>query len=172
MSEFRTVLFRLAILTGLLLLIGLATFPPDPNRQTLRALQGTWEVVELRADEQLQASDQVFSTDLLKGAKVDFNGSRMVFTFRPSQKGLTSEGRPIPEIHRSYQIQIDATRLIPAIRLIALNKAQRGEVSLGLFQLQDDRLTLGLTAARTWPTSFATPPGSGMAVYRMKRAEK
>ena len=115
---------------------------PDLDR-----LQGTWNIVEFELESQkLPAA----------GSKIIVDGSN----FTTLAMGARYEGT----------LTLDATRRPKTFELTFTEGPEKGNTSLGIYDLTGDTWTicLGLTG-RSRPAEFATAPGSGHALEVLKR---
>jgi uncharacterized protein (TIGR03067 family) len=119
--------------------------------QHLRALEGEWHF------EALQVDGQDMPPAMLGQSKLLLDGDR----FRMESPEATYDGR--------FDVDTSATPM--HIDIDFVEGPEAGNHSYGLFELRGDRLTicLGLIGAAR-PTTFATQPGSGHALERLRRA--
>ncbi len=119
--------------------------------QQLRALEGDWRLVSLEVDGAAAPAGMLAESRLL------IDGDR----FRSESPEAIYDG--------VFTIDVEAT---PArIDIEFVEGPEAGNWSYGLYELDDDRLTLclGLVGA-TRPVAFATRSGSGHALERLRRA--
>jgi uncharacterized protein (TIGR03067 family) len=117
----------------------------------LRALEGEW------AFEALQVDGRDVPRALIATSRLLLDGDR----FRMDSPAATYDGR----------FTIDTSTSPMQIDIAFVEGPEAGHGSYGLFALDGDRLTicLGLVGA-TRPTTFASRPGSGHALERLRRA--
>lgn len=131
---------------------GFASWPAlSRHVQELRALEGEWRFAALEVDGTAMPAAALSQSRLL------IDGDR----FRTESPEATYEG--------VFTIDVEAT---PAhIDIEFVEGPEAGNRSYGLYELDGDRLTmcLGLTGASR-PTAFATQPGSGHALEKLRRA--
>jgi len=116
----------------------------------LRALEGEWRF------DALQVDGNDMPAAMLSHSKLLMDGDR----FRMES----------PEAIYDGHFTIDASATPMQIDIAFVEGPEAGHHSYGLFELQGDRVTicLGLVGASR-PTSFATRPGSGHALERLRR---
>lgn len=119
--------------------------------EQLRALEGEWLFERLEVDGSEVPSAMISQSKLL------FDGDR----FRMESPEARYEGR----------FTIDASTTPMRIDIDFVEGPEAGSRSIGLFALDEDRLTisLGLVGASR-PTAFVTRPGSGHALEHLRRA--
>lgn len=119
--------------------------------EALRALEGEWHFVALQVDGADMPAPAIASSRLL------MDGDR----FRMES----------PEANYDGIFSIDTTDDPMRIDIAFVDGPEAGNSSLGIFERSGDRLTmcLGLTGVQR-PVAFATKPGSGHALERLKRA--
>ena len=119
--------------------------------EQLRALQGEWHFVSLQVDGADMPAGAMSSSRLL------MDGDR----FRMESAEATYDG----------VFTIDAKANPMRIDIEFVEGPEAGNTSLGIFEQSGDQLTicLGLTGAKR-PVAFATKPGSGHALERLRRA--
>src|SRR4051812_20285524 len=117
----------------------------------LRALEGVWHF------EALQVDGNDMPAAMLGHSRLLMDGDR----FRMESPDATYDGH----------FTIDASATPMQIDIAFVEGPEAGHHSYGLFELEGDRLTicLGLVGASR-PTSFATRPGSGYALERLRRS--
>jgi uncharacterized protein (TIGR03067 family) len=119
--------------------------------QQLRLLEGEWHVVGLQVD----------GTDMppavLAQSRLLIDGDR----FRMES----------PEANYDGALTIDVAEQPARIDIAFVEGPEAGNTSLGIFELDGDRLTicLGLVGA-TRPAGYSTRPGTGHALERLRRA--
>ena len=119
--------------------------------EALRALQGEWRFVSLQVDGADMPAAAMSSSQLL------MDGDR----FRMES----------PEANYDGVFTIDAKADPMRIDIEFVEGPEAGNMSYGIFEQSGDQLTicLGLTGASR-PVAFATKPGSGHALERLRRA--
>ena len=119
--------------------------------EQLRRLEGEWSF------ETLQVDGTDMPRSLIAQSKLLLDGDR----FRMESPEATYDGR----------FAIDTSMTPMQIDIEFVEGPDAGNWSYGVFELDDDRLTmcLGLVGAPR-PTAFATLPGSGHALERLRRA--
>jgi uncharacterized protein (TIGR03067 family) len=131
---------------------GFASWPAlSRHVQQLRALEGDWRFVSLEID------GAAVPEDALAHARLLIDGDR----FRTESPEATYEG--------IFSIDVEAT---PAqIDIEFVEGPDAGSWCYGLYELHGEQLTfcLGLVGASR-PAAFATSPGSGHALERLRRA--
>ena len=116
----------------------------------LRALEGDWRFTALEIDGKAMPAGALAQSRLL------IDGDR----FRTESPEATYEG----------VFTVDAERQPPHIDIRFVEGPEAGNTSHGLYELDGDRLTLCLgLAGSSRPTTFATAPGSGHALERLRR---
>ena len=131
---------------------GFASWPSlSRHIQTLRSLEGDWRF------ESLEIDGGAIPTAALTHSRILIDGD----CFRTESPEANYEG--------VFTIDVDATP--PRIDIEFVEGPEAGNWSYGLFGLDGDSVTfcLGLTGASR-PTGFATSPGSGHALERLRRA--
>lgn len=118
--------------------------------EQLRMLEGQWSF------DALQVDGNEMPSALIAQSKLLFDGDR----FRMESPEATYDGR----------FAIDTSMTPMQIDIEFVEGPDAGNRSYGVFELDDDRLTicLGLVGASR-PTVFATRPGSGHALERLRR---
>lgn len=119
--------------------------------QQLRALEGDWRFVSLEID------GAPVPREVIGSARLLIDGDR----FRMESPEATYEG--------IFSIDVEAAP--PQIDIEFVEGPDAGSWSYGLYELAGDHLTfcLGLAGASR-PSAFATSPGSGHALERLRRA--
>jgi uncharacterized protein (TIGR03067 family) len=120
--------------------------------QQLRDLEGEWHIDSLEVDGQRMPASMLASPRLL------IDGDR----FRTESPEATYDGI----------FTIDVERTPARIDIEFVEGPEAGNMSLGVYELDGDRLTLCLSVGErgTRPASFATTKGSGHALERLSRA--
>ena len=78
-----------------------------------------------------------------------------------------------PEVLFDSTYTTDTTKKPKEIEMIGTEGAMRGKSALGIYELQDDRLTICYTLpGKPRPTDFESRPGSGAYLVTWKRAER
>jgi len=115
-------------------------------------LQGTWDIVTLEIDGSPMAEG------MIRGAQIVVEGER----FTTVAMGAAYGGR----------IELTSSKKPKEMDLIFEEGPEKGNRSLGIYEIDGDRWTLCLTVTgRTRPKRFATAPGSGHALETLKRRE-
>lgn len=130
---------------------GFASWPVLTRHvEHLRALEGEWRF------EALQVDGNDMPAAMLGESKLLLDGDR----FHMDSAGAVYDGR----------FTIDAAARPMHIDIDFIEGPEAGNHAYGLFELDGDRLTicLGLVGAAR-PTTFATKPGSGHALERLRR---
>jgi uncharacterized protein (TIGR03067 family) len=116
----------------------------------LEHLQGTWNIVDLEVEGQRMPSD----------------GSQFVITgegFATLGAGAVYEGRLV----------VDASRNPRSMDLHFTEGPEKGNVNPGIFELEGERWRLCLQmTGKVRPDSFATSPGTGLALETLERAKR
>jgi RNA polymerase sigma factor (sigma-70 family) len=126
-----------------------------PKEQTkmktdVEKLQGTWIVATLEVE------GAKVEANLFKGAKIVIKGD----AFTTISMGATYKGT----------FKIDATSKPKKIDLMFTEGPEKGNTSLGIYELDGDTWKLCLTIAnKDRPKEFATKPGSGLGLETLKR---
>jgi RNA polymerase sigma factor (sigma-70 family) len=135
--------------------LGLPVQVAGPKEQTkmktdVEKLQGTWNIVTLEVD------GAKMEANLFKGAKIVMKGDAFTtFSMGAEYKGT---------------FKIDATKKPKQIDLMFTEGPEKGNTSLGIYELDGDIMKICLTIAKKdRPTEFATKPGSGLALETLKR---
>jgi len=130
---------------------GFASWPALTRHvEHLRALEGDWRFVSLEID------GRAVAAGMAGEARILIDGDR----FRTESPEATYEGI----------FTVDAGRTPPHIDVEFVEGPEAGNWSYGIYELHGDRLTLCLgVAGASRPTAFATTPGSGHALERLRR---
>jgi uncharacterized protein (TIGR03067 family) len=117
----------------------------------LRALEGDWRFAALEID------GNTVPANLLTESRILIDGDR----FRSESPEATYDG----------VFTVDAEQAPPQIDIEFVEGPEAGNCCYGIFELHADQLTLclGLAGAQR-PKRFATKPGSGHALERLRRA--
>jgi uncharacterized protein (TIGR03067 family) len=117
----------------------------------LRALEGDWRFAALEID------GNAVPANLLTESRILIDGDR----FRSESPEATYDG----------VFTVDAEQAPPQIDIEFVEGPEAGNCCYGIYELHADRLTLclGLVGASR-PKAFATKPGSGHALERLRRA--
>jgi uncharacterized protein (TIGR03067 family) len=116
----------------------------------IRKLQGTWSV------ETLEVDGRPMSRDMLSGAKIVIQGDR----FTSLSMGAVYEG----------SLRVDVSKTPSTIDMLFESGPEKGNTSLGIYQLDGSNWKLCLTVTgKTRPSSFRTAPGGGLAFETLKR---
>jgi uncharacterized protein (TIGR03067 family) len=131
---------------------GFASWPAlSRHVQQLRALEGDWRFVTLEID------GAAMPAEAMTNARLLIDGDR----FRMESPEATYEG--------VFTIDVEATP--PAIDIEFVEGPDAGNWSYGLYELTGDQLTFCLSlGGASRPVAFATSPGSGHALERLRRA--
>jgi uncharacterized protein (TIGR03067 family) len=122
-------------------------------RQEWQRLQGTWECTALEQDgKKVAAADH-------KDRTIFFGGEAV----------LVRQGEKVLQVAAQ---KLDPARSPKTINVIVMQGPQKGEVQLGIYELQGDTLTLCLDAeGQKRPADFkASGPGVSLAVYKRRLA--
>src|SRR5262249_7687333 len=118
-------------------------------KKAIEKLQGTWEVVSLEIEGRPMGES-------------GFRGSRIVVkgdTFATCSMGATYRGT----------LRVDAAKKPGALDLLFEEGPEKGNRSLGIFELDGDTWKICLTVhGDTRPRAFETRPGSGLALETLK----
>jgi uncharacterized protein (TIGR03067 family) len=113
-------------------------------------LQGTWRVVSLEI-EGAEMGEAIF-----QGSKIILKGS----AFETISMGAVYRGN----------FQVDSTATPKQLDLKFTEGPEKGNASLGIYELDEDTWKLCLTVtAKERPTAFATQIGSGTALETLRR---
>jgi len=113
-------------------------------------LEGSWNVMTLEVDGQPMASG------MLAGARIVVEGDR----FQSLGMGEVYEGK----------VKVDSSASPKAIDMTFTKGPEKGNTSLGIYELDGDDWRLCLTMrGGTRPKTFATAPGTGLALETLKR---
>ena len=121
-------------------------------KEDLRKLQGAWSVISL----------EIEGKKMSEGA---FNGSRIMVEgkrFTTVAMGATYEG----------ELKIDDTKKPKTFELLFSSGPEKGNTSLGIYELTDDQWKICLTiTGKTRPVEFLTKPKSGHALEILVRSK-
>ena len=131
---------------------GFASWPAlSRHVEQLHSLQGDWRF------ESLEIDGAAVPAGALTRSRLLFDGDR----FRMESPEGNYEGM--------FALDVDARP--PQIDIEFIEGPEAGTLCYGLYELDGDRLTLCLgVAGASRPTGFATRPGSGHALERLRRA--
>jgi uncharacterized protein (TIGR03067 family) len=131
---------------------GFASWPALARHvEQLRALEGDWRFAALEID------GHVVPANALTDARILIDGDR----FRSESPDATYEGI----------FNVDAEQEPAHIDLEFVEGPEAGNGCFGIYELHSDQLTLCLgLAGASRPKAFATKPGSGHALERLRRA--
>jgi len=116
----------------------------------LDKLQGTWNVTSLEAD------GQTVPAAALRGSRVVIGGN----TFTSLGMGVTYEGT----------VELDPAKRPKTFDLVFTAGPEKGHRNVGIYKLTGGRWTICLaTRGRTRPATFATKPGTGIALETLER---
>jgi RNA polymerase sigma factor (sigma-70 family) len=124
-------------------------------------LEGDWDIIEMIIDGQKKLPN-----DQATG-KFSFDGNRFKFVIVPKTKG--------DEITRaSATFKLDGSAKPKAMDLTHVQAGAKGEVSLGIYELKGDQLTVCMSndAAAKRPEQFQADAGSNLILFKLKRAKK
>ena len=136
-----------------LLLLGVQP-PSDPISLEVSRLSGGWQVVSAQADGKE-------TTDRLKGYRYVFDGQLMKMLDRQGRPMLRSDNKPD---ERPFLINVQTN---PRTMDMTIQVKTKAFLSLGIYRLQDDELTLCFAepgAAR--PGEFKSKGGVSLVVLR------
>jgi uncharacterized protein (TIGR03067 family) len=120
-------------------------------RRDIDRLQGTWDIVELEIE------GQKMPAGASQGSRIVINGDR----FTTVSMGASYEGA----------VELDGSKRPRTIDLIFTDGPEKGNRSLGIYELKRDTWKLCLTlTGKVRPKEFATSPKSGLALETLKRA--
>ena len=120
--------------------------PTDRDR-----LQGAWRIIALEMDGRAASAPE------FDGATIVISGRH----FTSTMTGATYEGT----------IRVDATKSPKALDLVFTTGPQKGTINPGIYKLGAETWTICLaTRGKSRPKTFATKPGTGLAVETLERA--
>ena len=120
--------------------------------QDLDLLQGPWTVTALEMD------GQEMPADMLSNARIVIEGSR----FTSTGMGAVYEGT----------LELDASTSPPQLTMKFDAGPEKGNTNPGIYKLEGDTLRLCLaTRGTVRPSSFASTPGSGLALETLTRGD-
>ena len=118
----------------------------------IEKLQGVWNIVSLEID------GRTMPASMLGGARIEIQGDH----FTSIGMGATYEGK----------IEIDATRIPRTLNMNFTAGPEKGNTSLGIYELDEDTWRLCITTrGADRPTTFAGEAGTGNAFEILKRAK-
>jgi uncharacterized protein (TIGR03067 family) len=121
----------------------------DVNEE-IEKLQGTWNVVSLEVE------GSTMEPSVFRGSQIVVQGDQ----FTTIAMGAEYDGR----------LRVDATKTPAALDLLFTTGPEKGNTSLGIYELDGDTWKLCLTiGAKDRPRKFATKPGSGLALETLER---
>ncbi|MBV9126392.1 MAG: TIGR03067 domain-containing protein [Planctomycetes bacterium] len=137
----------------LLLLAGLLLAAAPGQRNGLKDLQGTWTVVSVERDGKMVPPEK------LQGWTWTVQGDK--YTFQPGDQSIEGTYR------------LDQRRKPWTIEATRTNGPEKGTTLMGIYRQEGDTLTICFSPAGKTerPSHFASPPGSGLALYVLKRAQ-
>jgi uncharacterized protein (TIGR03067 family) len=128
----------------------------DKSTDEAKALQGTWQAVDLEANGQKSSPDQV------RELQVVIEGDE-IYAVKP--QGADPRNK----------FKLDTSKTPRAIDVIPLEGARKGEVVPGIYSLQDGRLRLCINLFGSnppqRPTEFKTQDGDGVVFATLERAK-
>jgi uncharacterized protein (TIGR03067 family) len=140
------------------LFLGLGPVHGGDTAKDWHKLKGNWQAVEI-----LTLDGRAVSADEVKAVKLTFAGAdRMIFI----------AGKNIGK--QEYSVKLDASKKPNAIDLKALDGESKGDVLLGIYQLDGDTLKLCLGSdpkTNERPSRFTSEVGSKNFLYTYKRAK-
>jgi uncharacterized protein (TIGR03067 family) len=143
-------------LGGLLLLAGLlpaAPVPEDGARKELHKLQGGWKLVSAESNGKATPADKVAALGM-------------------TIKGETLTVQEGSEVVEEASFRLDRTANPPAIDLKVTAGTDKGKTVLGIYRLEDERLTICVAEpGRERPSKFAAPEGTRHTLFVFKRAK-
>ncbi|MBI1787478.1 MAG: TIGR03067 domain-containing protein [Acidobacteria bacterium] len=120
-------------------------------KEDLERLQGVWNIVSLEME------GQAVAAGMLTGARIEIQGAR----FTSTGMGGEYEGT----------IEIEASKNPRTFNLNFTKGPEKGNTSLGIYQLEEDTWRICLTTrGADRPKKFASEPGAGHALEVLKRA--
>jgi uncharacterized protein (TIGR03067 family) len=118
----------------------------------IEKLQGVWNMVSLEMD------GRTMPASMLGGARIAIQGDH----FTSIGMGATYEGT----------IEIDATRIPRTLNMNFRAGPEKGNTSLGIYEIEEDTWRLCVTTRGTdRPTKFAGEPGTGNAFEILQRVK-
>jgi uncharacterized protein (TIGR03067 family) len=134
------------VITGFLL----AADSKQAIEKELKKMQGTWRFVSIKSD------GKDLEEEVVKGARLTITERRFLF-------------RVGPDVHSGI-IDLDTTKKPKTIDVTFTSGADKGKVTLGIYELKDDALKVCMgVAGATRPSNFASRPGSRHVLEVMKR---
>ena len=143
------------LLSVVFLLVGADAPKDDPAKKDLEALQGTWTAVVV------ERNGQKAPEEVLKNFKVVFKGNKMVIN--PNSDNRTST------------FKLDSTKKPKWMDTSPEQGPAKGKSLPAIYELDGDTLKVcfdneGVSDKR--PSEFKTTPGSGLALFVLKREKK
>src|SRR5262249_5545327 len=139
------------------LLIGFGAVHGGDTAKDWQKLKGNWEAVEIVADGKVTSADEVKAVKLI---------------FAAADRMTLVGGKDIGK--HKFGVKLDASKKPKAIDLKALDGESKGDVALGIYQLEGDTLKLCVSsdpALKDRPSEFASKQGSKVFMYTFKRAK-
>src|SRR5262245_7815216 len=149
--------FPRAFCVSVALLIGFGAVHGGETAKDWQKLKGNWEAAEIVADGKVASADEV------KAVKV---------TFAAADKMTLVGGKDIGK--HKFGVKLDASKKPKAIDLKALHGESKGDVVLGIYDLEGDTLKLCVSSdpkINDRPLAFASKQGSKVFMYTFKRAK-
>jgi uncharacterized protein (TIGR03067 family) len=142
--------------TGSFFLLGVMAFagPPNDAGKDLRALQGTWQLTELLADE-----GPPLGKDRIKGVKFTVTNDKLVM------EGLDGK--------REFGIRLDPSQKPKAIDITPLDGRFKGKTTPGIYEVRADtlRLCMANKEVTARPRDFKPSKEGQVVVFVLKRGK-
>src|SRR5437867_3191274 len=120
-------------------------------QEDLEKLQGTWDIVSLEVEGRAMAEHG------FKGSQIVVQGNK----FNSLSMGATYKGK----------LKVESAKTPKRLDLMFEEGPEKGNKSLAIYELDGDSWRICLTVtAKDRPTTFATKPGSGLALETLKRS--
>jgi uncharacterized protein (TIGR03067 family) len=149
---------RAAFVVAAILLAGCPHSPQGPktaDQGDVKQMEGEWLSVAVE-----QAGEKVPEDTLKK------NGSKT--TIADGKMDILTDGKP-----DQVSFTLDPTKSPKGIDTVALGGSRKGKVTLGIYKLEGDRLTMCVRLkGEGRPTEFATKQGSGDMLMVFERVKK